>query len=235
MGLTEEQPISPWLWKSHLRADLDRQLVGRPWSLALITLGWIHLGYFMVCQYMFERPEKFGDIYYLGCWAAELATVLVAYRQILGRGWAHASPLIGLSCRVWITFLILSFSVAMLNTLQGSGSDWFKLIWCTLSTFGFAVVAYLISAWLFVPAVQMFLTGLIMLKNPTWSYLIYGISWCLAMHIVGALTEVRRRRCRDGMVPDGTIRVQYGTNADSSRARSFQIKPTSNPTAAPPK
>ena len=72
--------------------------------------------------------------------------------------------------------------------------DWFKPVWCTLSTFGFAMTAWLVSRWFLVPAVQMSLTGMMMVRFPEHAYFIYGISWWIALHTVAlALEKVRRK------------------------------------------
>ncbi len=92
-------------------------------------------------------------------------------------GGFRTTPLAGVLARIWATFLILSFNVASLNTLTGWAIDWFKPVWATLSTFGFATTAYVTNLWFFVPAVQMYFTGLAMALFPNDSYLIYGMSW----------------------------------------------------------
>jgi hypothetical protein len=45
-------------------------------------------------------------------------------------------------------------------------------------------------------AVQMYATGMLMLQWPEWGFLIHGVSWCLALSVVGVLLERRRTRCR---------------------------------------
>jgi hypothetical protein len=72
--------------------------------------------------------------------------------------------------------------------------DWFKPVWATLSTFGFATTAYLVNPWYFVPAVQMYFTGLLMVTFPEYSYLIYGLSWFAAFEGIGLILERRRVR-----------------------------------------
>lgn len=184
-------PLSAW--KSHLVADLERVALQSRWGLALMAIGWIHLAVFLVCQALYPLKEL-PHVYFVALWALELVANLLALRLVVGRGWIRSTPLIGVLARVWATFLILSFNVASLNTLTGWGFDWFKPVWSTLSTFGFATTAYLVNVWFFVPAVQMYFTGLLMVANPRWQYAIYGISWWLALHVIGLTIESWRAR-----------------------------------------
>ena len=68
--------------------------------------------------------------------------------------------------RVWITFLILAFSSASLNSLVGFETDWFKATWATLATFGFATMAWIFHLGFLIPAVQMSLTALLIARHP---------------------------------------------------------------------
>ncbi|MDE2508338.1 MAG: hypothetical protein KGM43_14085 [Planctomycetota bacterium] len=183
-------------WRAELVADMLRVAARDHWGLALMAVGWIHLAFFLVMQALFARGER-GSILFLSLWAGELAANLFALRSIAGRGWIRSTPLAGLLARIWATFLILSFNVVSLNQLSGWQTDWFKPIWATLSTFGFAATAYITSVWMFVPAVQMYFTGLLMTAFPGWNYAIYGVSWCLALQGVGLTLERRRRRGLD--------------------------------------
>jgi hypothetical protein len=184
-------PLSSW--KATLVDDLERVALRDRWGLALMAVGWVHLGFFLVCQALFWK----GDLYkphYLALWGGEFVVNLWVIRRVAGRGWHRATPLAGVLVRVWATFLILSFNVASLNTLTGFTLDWFKPVWGTLSTFGFATTAYLVNPWFFVPAVQMYFTGLVMVRFPDDNYLIYGLSWWVSLQGIGLILERRRRR-----------------------------------------
>ena len=110
----------------------------------------------------------------------EFVVVVVLLRRIVTSNGKHkAPPLVGLLARVWITFIILGLSVASLNRLTGMPPEWFKPVWCTLSTFGFAMLAWISSLWFLVTAVQMSLTGMLIARWTPDSYLFYGISWWL--------------------------------------------------------
>jgi hypothetical protein len=179
-------------WKALLMADLRRAGMRRPWGLALMAVGWVHLGFFAVCQATYTAGVRAPWVSIL-LWGLELAGVLSAVRLVAGPGWFRRSPAVGLILRIWVTFLILSFNVASLNSLMGIATmDWFKPVWCTLSSFGFATMAWLFGARFLIPAFQMYFTGLLMVRYPDWNYAIYSLSWWLALHGIG--WDLLRRR-----------------------------------------
>lgn len=180
-------------WKTVLVADLERVALRGRWGRALMLVGWIHLGFFLVCQAIYNRGDR-ASTHFLSLWALEFFVNLWAIRRVAGPGWHRATPIGAILVRVWATFLILSFNSASLNSLTGFAIDWFKPTWATLSTFGFATTAYLVNPWYFVPAVQMYFTGLLIVKAPDWAYLIYGLSWWAALEGIGLLLERRRLR-----------------------------------------
>ena len=191
--LLETRYGHPHGWRFLLMADLTDQAVRRSWGPALMAIGWVHLAFFLVCQAVYTAGVR-APVVSLSLWAAELFAVLVAMRFVAGRDWIRASPAIGLIVRVWITFLILSFNVATLNSLTGWNVDWFKLVWCTLSSFGFATMAWLFGLRLLIPAFQMYFTSLLMSRFPQWAYLIYAGSWCATLQYLG--WDLMRRRSR---------------------------------------
>ena len=186
-------PLSLDAWKRRLVADLERVALRGRWGRALMVVGWVHLAFFLALQALYSLG-KFHDIYYLSLWALELAVNLWVLGRLAGRGWSRSTPLAPILTRVWATFLILSFNVATLNTLTGWALDWFKPVWAVLSTFGFATTAYLVNPWFFVPAVQMYFTGLLMVQFPGLNYAIYGLSWWAALQGIGGILEHRRSR-----------------------------------------
>jgi hypothetical protein len=181
--------------KGALAADLVRVAVRDRWARALMAVGWIHLAAFLACQALYTSGDR-GPGTFLALWALEFVAVLWAFRRIAGPSWHRATPLAGVVLRVWATLLILSFNVASLNTLTGWQVDWFKPVWATLSSFAFMVLAYLISYRFFFPAVVMYFTGLLMVRNPSWNYLIYGLSWWATLQVIGLLI-LRRARSLD--------------------------------------
>ncbi len=179
-------------WKAELREDLNRALEqgGGRWSRVIAAIGWIHLAGFLICQALYD-PTLLRDPRVLYVWIGELAAVLATLRVVAGPGWMRSSPAIGVVVRLWGTFLILSFNVVMLNELLGWEMRWYKPVWGTLSTFFLASLAWLFTPRLFIPAVQMYFTALLMVRFPHAENLIYGVSWWLAL--MGIAHRVRLR------------------------------------------
>ncbi|WP_165067219.1 hypothetical protein [Paludisphaera rhizosphaerae] len=178
-------------WRTALRDDMSRELDDPRWPRALVGVGLTHLAAFLVCQWLAE-PVSRRDLRYLGIWFIELVAVFVVMRKLAGRHWIRRCASINLVAKLWTTFLILSFNVVSLNNLVGIEHPWFKPVWGTLSTFLFASLAWLFSPLFFIPAVQMWATGLLMAKFDPYAYAIYGASWCLAL--CGLAANIRRTR-----------------------------------------
>jgi hypothetical protein len=178
-------------WRKLLREDMAREMADPRWPRALVGVAVVHLSAFIACQALYE-PVARRDLRYLVVWFAELATVFVAMRLLAGRHWIRRSAAVNLAAKFWTTFLILSFSLVSLNSLMGIDPPWFKAAWCTLSTFFFASLAWLFSPLFFIPAVQMWATGMLMATFDHYSYAIYGVSWSLAL--CGVAATLRRGR-----------------------------------------
>ena len=174
-----------------LVADLKRVALRDRWGLGLMAIGWIHLAFFTINQY-FYVPNDSHAMISVSLWVAEILSVWFAFRLICGKGWSRQTPLAGILFKVWMTFLILAFNAALQNSLTGWSSDWFKLSWMTLSSFGFATMAWVLSPWYLVIAVEMSLTGMLMYRFPQWAYVFHGISWWLALHGIGIILERMR-------------------------------------------
>ena len=181
-------------------ADVSTVASTQRWGQSLIAIGWVHLAIFAACQAIYT-PEVRSESRHPMLWAAEMAMILWILRRFGGRGWRKATPLVGVVARVWLTFLILAFNAATLNSLTGWTLDWFKLAWCGLSSFGFATMAWLFGPRWLIPAVWMYFTGLLMVQFPLWHYAIYGASWWAALQAIGLVLE-RRRRAFEGRSPD---------------------------------
>ncbi len=176
-------------WKTDLIAELDRTAVRQRLSLALAGVACINLATFTICQIIYV-PDGRADLRHPLLWFLELVVVLGFLRLSLGAGWVRSSSAINLVAKFWTTFLILSFNLVTLNSITGFGLAWYKPVWATLSTFLFASLAWAFSPWFFVPAVQMWATGLLMVHFPDWAFLIYGVSWWLAL--MGVAIQLRR-------------------------------------------
>jgi hypothetical protein len=185
-------------WKNALREEIGRTVVegnGR-WSRALMAVAWIHLLAFVVCHAL-HRPGRESDPRHILVWFIELVTVFVAMRISAGKGWFWSPPAIHLVGRLWLTLLILSFSLSTLNATIGWETLWFKAAWGTLSSFFFATLAWLITPRFLILAVQMYVTALLMARFMDWNNLIYGVSWWLALMEIAWTV---RRREREGRV-----------------------------------
>jgi len=180
-GLAEDVAV---LYQAALR---DR------WGTALILIGWFHLAIFLVCQWLYGRGDR-AESHFLPLWGLDLGVgVLILRRFLTGVSKGPLPSLFTLLARIWITFLILTFSTATLNSLVGFETDWFKAIWATLSTFGFAMMAWIFHLKFLIPAVQMSLTALLIARFPDYAYALYGFSWFLALQMVGVSLERRRQ------------------------------------------
>jgi hypothetical protein len=193
MSATSPPRVDLSAWKSEFLAELDLTAARDRWGLALMIVGWVHLAGFLACQWLYREDVR-SDMRHPGLWFLEFVAILLVFRVASGPGWWRASPSAAVMVRLWGTFLILTFNVATYNTLTGWAVDWFKPVWATLSTFGFAALAWLIDLRFLVLAVQMYFTGLIMVRFPHQNYAIYGVSWWAALHAIGITLERRRRR-----------------------------------------
>jgi hypothetical protein len=171
--------------------DQDTAITDSRWSTALMGVAWIHLVCFWGCHAIYD-PSITTDVRHPLIWLLELVANMVFLGSVLGRGWIRSSHAVNLVAKLGFSFLILSFNLVTLNSFTGFELSWYKPALATLSTFLFATLAWLLTPWLFVPAIQMWLTGLLMVKNPGWAYLIYGWSWWLAL--TGIAVSLRRRR-----------------------------------------
>ena len=128
------------------------------------------------------------------------------------RGWmvVCSSHAVNLVAKLWISFLIVAFNAVSLNSFTGFELSWYKPVWATLSTFLFATLAWLFTPLFFILAVQMWLTGLLMISLPTWSFLIYGVSWWLALTGIAARLR-QRERCS---MPPGAIQPSWKDDSE---------------------
>jgi hypothetical protein len=170
--------------RAALVEDLVRVAVRDRWGRGLMVVGWIHLGFFLVCQALYARGDR-APSHFIPLWMADLAALLITFRRLAGPGWVRATPLAGVIVRVWATYLILTFNAATMNSLMGWSADWFKPSWTSLATFGFATMAWLLGLRFLIPAVQMYFTGLLMVRFPEYNYLIFGLSWWVALQAIG--------------------------------------------------
>jgi hypothetical protein len=175
------------------RAELGRTAARDRWGLATIAIGWLHLACFAALQGAYASGDR-TPWHYVAAWAAEVLGVAALMRLIAGPRWSRSSPAAGVVVRVWVTYLILAFNLASMNHLSGDPIDWYRPAWTTLGSFGFATMAWLADLRFLLAAVQMYATGMLILRWPEWGFLIHGASWCLALSVIGG--ALRRRRAR---------------------------------------
>jgi hypothetical protein len=180
MGGLADESSQLRAWRASLVSELNSATARGRWSTALMGIAWIHLFCFLGCQALYD-PAVITDFRHPLLWSVELAAVMALLRIVLGRAWMRSSHAVNLVAKLWISFLIVSFNAVSLNSFTGFAFSWYKPVWATLSTFLFATLAWLFSPLFFIQAVQMWLTGLLMISFPTLNYLIYGVSWWLAL------------------------------------------------------
>jgi hypothetical protein len=204
--LLEDEPITSEVpaesiapdWKAALRGELERVIKrgrGR-WSRALVAVAWIHLLAFAVCHCL-RSPSREADARHIVVWFAELVAVFAAMRFYAGKGWFWSPQAVHFISRLWLTLLILSFSLSTLNAAIGWETLWFKAAWGTLGSFFFATLAWLITPRFLVLAVQMYFTALLMSQFMEWNNLIYGGSWWLALMAIAWTVRNREQSAID--------------------------------------
>jgi hypothetical protein len=181
-------------WNAALRAELDWVIArgGGRWSRALVAVAVIHLLAFVVCH-LLHSPSRASDPRHILVWFLELVAVFVAMRLVAGKGWFWSPQAVHLIGRLWLTLLILSFSLSTLNAMIGWETLWFKAAWGTLSSFFFAALAWLFTPRFLILAVQMYVTALLMARFMEWNNLIYGTSWSIALLAIAATVRRRER------------------------------------------
>jgi hypothetical protein len=180
-------------YQAALVQDLARVAARDRWGKGLMAVGWVHLAFFLICQGLYSSGDR-SETHFVSLWVADLLASLGVFRLVVGPGWSKSTPLAGVILRVWVTYFILTFNAASMNHLMGWSLEWFKPSWATLATFGFATMAWLLGLRFLIPAVQMYFTGLLMIRLPDDNYLIFGLSWWVALHSIGLILERRRDR-----------------------------------------
>ena len=191
-------------------ADLARVAARDRWGLGLMAVGWVHLAIFLACHLLYAAGDR-AESHVLPLWGLDLgAAILILRRTLVKPGGGPSPTLLRLLVRVWVTFLIVAFSAATLNSLVGFETDWFKAAWANLATFGFAMMAWILHLGFLIPAVQMSLTALLIARYPDFGYLIYGASGCLALNGVGLALERRGALGRPGREARGSRMTAVG-------------------------
>ena len=177
------------------------------WGWAVLGIGAMHLAASVWLQSLMWAGDR-TPWKYVATWFGEVAAVMLIMRLAAGPRWLRAPGMAGVVIRVWITYLILAFSMASSSHLSGSPFEWYRPGWTTLGSFGFATMAWLVDLRFLVFAFQMYFTGLLMLRFPGNGFLIHGLSWGLALGVLGLVLERRRaQRAAEGAWADGPDRT----------------------------
>jgi hypothetical protein len=199
--MTDNEQSSGPITESHeawlaVRADFMRRGLAAKWPQALALIGLFHLVACLLCH-LFYTNGHLEALPYLVIWAAQLGLNILAIRKLIGRGWAKTNPIFGILARIWLTFLIISFSVTSYSEMsadQANAFNWFKPAWASLSCFAWAVTAWLVSPWFVLAAVWTWATGWLMIYRIHDAYLIYGIGWSVLLWIIAAILQQKSRR-----------------------------------------
>ncbi len=178
--VTPAQSLASPTWKQTFIQQLTQTAVRDRWRLILWYVAGLHLLSFLLTQWMYD-PSRDSDPRLLGVWVVELVAAWGVFRAISGRWGYPLDSAAGVILRIWITFFILVFNSVLMNVQSGWAIHWYRLAWPTLSTFGFATMAWLVNLGFLIPAVWMWVTGLILVRFPHWSYAIYAVSWSIAL------------------------------------------------------
>jgi hypothetical protein len=182
-------------WRARFASQLLIVARRDRWDRVFYIIAPIHFATFAVCHAIQDRSRE-TDPRLLWLWVAELAAVWLTFRAVTKCSGYAARAAAGVVFRIWVTFFILVFNSILMNAQSGWSIHWYRLAWPTLSTFGFAVLAWLIDLRFLYPAVWMWLTGLAMVRAPDWSYLIYGASWAAAL--IGIAAAIGRAGVAEG-------------------------------------
>lgn len=179
-----------------IRQDFVEKSLSLPWPRLLSLIGLYHLISCLICHSLY-RSGNLDALPYLIIWSIQLAMNLATLRMTLGYGWSHQNPLFAILVRVWLTFLIISFSVTSYSEIsadQANSFNWFKPAWASLSSFAWAVTAWLVSPRFIWAAVWTWTMGWLMIFQIHDAYLIYGVGWSSLLWIIAYLIHKQKFR-----------------------------------------
>ena len=187
LSITAELPDDPVF--DSIATNLISEAQAQRLGVGLIIVGWIHLILFGICELLFLRGDR-AAVHFLPLWFLDVVLAFLILRSRIPRSAMRGSHGSGrIAIRVWLTFAILCFTSASLNSVTGFAIDWFKISWSILSTFAFATMAWIFHIAFLIPAVQMSLTGLLIAAYPDHAYAIFGVSWLIALNALGIYVE----------------------------------------------
>jgi hypothetical protein len=169
------------------RQDLLKVALQRRWGQSLIILGWLHLAAFSICWYLtwFKDFHEAGP--YLTIWISEMIGIWIIFRSVGGArsGRPAVKPLERFIVKLWITYFILAFNLASMNTLRGHFMFEFFPAYASLGSFAFLVMSFVVHRDFFWPVPILFGSGLLMAANLYHAFLIFALSWWLILNGIG--------------------------------------------------
>lgn len=188
-------PEADRIWQS-LRDDFIEKGFNAPWPRLLSIIGLYHLLACLICHW-FYSSGNLQALPYLTIWAIQLFLNIATLRRTLGKGWSRQNPIFGILTRVWLTFLIISFSVTSYSEIsadQANTFNWFKPAWASLACFAWAVTAWLVNPWFVFAAVWTWGMGWMMIYHIHDAYLIYGFGWASLLWMISVILQRRTKR-----------------------------------------
>jgi hypothetical protein len=180
---------SPWqeLFPPADVEQLRRRASERRWGVALIVVGWLHLLAFGLCYYLTIVRDYHEPAGYLAIWVSELLGVVLTFRLCEAARPADtlASTTERFLFRVWVSYFLLAFNLASMNTLRGHTMFEFFPAIASLASFAFLMMTFAIDRRFFAAVVVMFASGLLMAAFLLHAYLVFALAWWLVLNSIG--------------------------------------------------
>jgi hypothetical protein len=178
--------------------------------LTYSLLGWTNLVACGVSHYLIQVLHVQDYWPYVLLWTIQIGVAL-GLTTLVGGSWkTDHLPLLAHVNRIGTVFVLLCWNVAVLNVLLGLPIFVLAPVLATLSSFALLALSMILSPWLIVAALVMFVTGSLMARFPDVGFLIYGGGWLLVLQTLGVIFYRKRRRWLQH--PD-TAAVQSATDA----------------------
>jgi len=190
-------------------AGFERTAFQENYWLTYSLLGWTNLVACGVSHYLVQVMHVQDYWPYVLLWVIQIGVAL-SLTTLVGGSWkTDHLPLLAHVNRVGTVFVLLCWNVAVLNVLLGLPIFVLAPVLATLSSFALLTLSMILSPWLIVAALVMFVTGSLMAMFPQFSFLIYGGGWLLVLQTLGVLFFRKRRRWQQ-LVPEA---AQSATDA----------------------
>lgn len=169
--------------------------------LMYTLLGWEHFGTCALSHYLLEAAVVQSRWQYVLIWLIQILVAIATIKGVTGRLRVEESPLEPINKRIWIMFLFLCISVAVLNVVAGQPIFVFMPALAVLSSFGFTVMTTLFSRRFMMAGLAMFVTGMLMAWFPRYGFPLYGAGWLVVLQTIGLIFLRKRKRwlaeCRE--------------------------------------